>query len=399
MGAAVATFGERGYEATRVADVLAVAGVSRQTFYKHFANKHDCFLATLHNSLRLAGFVMLQGFQAAEGSWHDRLAAMMDLLTQLVVAQPAGFRMALIEVHAAGPDALDLLEQMSDAVERSVMEILRDVPEQSGLPRAAVRGVLGGVRTIIAHRLRQGREDELPQLAGELLQWALSYETPAMPLPVLSGLEVDPALELSADVSPRRRIIRAVTDIVAEYGYTDLKVADIAARAGISLTTFYTLFAGKEEAFLATLCDAKEKVLAATLPAYFSTDDWPRAVNAASRTFSGFLATDPTAAKLGGVEVWASGGEVLELRASWLATFATLLDEGFHRYPDTPVLAREAITASVDALLFDQVRRTGPRGLYEVAPVGVFLVLAPFIGSNAAAEIANEEPAHVADRT
>src|ERR1700740_2583712 len=34
-----------GYRATRVADVIASAGVSRKTFYEHFDNKEDCLLA------------------------------------------------------------------------------------------------------------------------------------------------------------------------------------------------------------------------------------------------------------------------------------------------------------------------------------------------------------------
>ena len=36
--------GEQGYVATSVADVLSRAGVSRRTFYEHFADKEACFL-------------------------------------------------------------------------------------------------------------------------------------------------------------------------------------------------------------------------------------------------------------------------------------------------------------------------------------------------------------------
>src|SRR5258707_2850574 len=36
---------EKGYAATAVADVIARAGVSRKTFYEHFANREACFLA------------------------------------------------------------------------------------------------------------------------------------------------------------------------------------------------------------------------------------------------------------------------------------------------------------------------------------------------------------------
>src|SRR3954454_19040502 len=36
---------ERGYVATSVADVIARARVSRETFYRHFADKQTCFEA------------------------------------------------------------------------------------------------------------------------------------------------------------------------------------------------------------------------------------------------------------------------------------------------------------------------------------------------------------------
>ena len=37
--------GSKGYKATSVADVIEEAGTSRTTFYKHFEDKHECFLA------------------------------------------------------------------------------------------------------------------------------------------------------------------------------------------------------------------------------------------------------------------------------------------------------------------------------------------------------------------
>ena len=35
----------KGYASTSVADIIAAAGVSRKTFYEHFADKEACFLA------------------------------------------------------------------------------------------------------------------------------------------------------------------------------------------------------------------------------------------------------------------------------------------------------------------------------------------------------------------
>src|SRR5882757_10982187 len=44
FAAMVATVDEKGYEATTVADLVKLSGVSRSAFYKHFADKEECFL-------------------------------------------------------------------------------------------------------------------------------------------------------------------------------------------------------------------------------------------------------------------------------------------------------------------------------------------------------------------
>ena len=63
---------ELGYRETNVQDVIDRAGVSRPTFYEHFTNKEDCFLAAFDTSAerlreRIDG--------AAEGGdvWRDRV--------------------------------------------------------------------------------------------------------------------------------------------------------------------------------------------------------------------------------------------------------------------------------------------------------------------------------------
>ena len=44
FAAMVATVAEKGYEATTVADLVKLSGVSRSAFYRHFADKEECFL-------------------------------------------------------------------------------------------------------------------------------------------------------------------------------------------------------------------------------------------------------------------------------------------------------------------------------------------------------------------
>lgn len=55
----------KGYEGTRVADIVAEAGLSKSTFYEHFASKEDCFVE-LHR--RTSAQMLQTAVDAAEAS-------------------------------------------------------------------------------------------------------------------------------------------------------------------------------------------------------------------------------------------------------------------------------------------------------------------------------------------
>jgi AcrR family transcriptional regulator len=67
LRAAVRLAGRKGYEGTRVADIVAEAGLSKSTFYEHFSSKEECFVELN----RRTSVEMLQtAVQAAEASIH-----------------------------------------------------------------------------------------------------------------------------------------------------------------------------------------------------------------------------------------------------------------------------------------------------------------------------------------
>jgi AcrR family transcriptional regulator len=390
LGAAVAAFAEKGYEATRVADILPIAGVSRGTFYKHFANKQACFLATLAATLELAGDLVAARYRDSEGSWQQRLESTLELAADIIVTQPAAARVALVEVYAAGPRAVELVEDAIDRAARKVRTALRESPERAELPLPMIRAIIGGVRRMVLTRLRARREHELPAMVPDLLEWALSYHTPSQQLRRWGRPPAAYAPNRPVARDARERILYAVTDLVVERGYPDTAISEIAERAAVSLSTFYDLFPGKEEAFIAALLKAQQRVIAGTLPAYASTDDWPQAIRASARAFLGMYATDPTASYLGTVEVWATGPAAFDVRSQGMDSFNALLDTGFDRYPKAPRAGAEAIGAAIDAMLFDELRKSRAERLYTLGPTGIFMVLAPFLGSEAATAVANE---------
>ena len=161
IAAAVA---EKGYPATRVADVVGRAGVSRKTFYEHFEDKLDCFLAAYDIGVE----VLLAELQAAwdrPGTFPERLEAAVDAYLGTLADAPDFARTFLIEALAAGPRALERRAYVHRrfAAQMEAAHGETSLPEP---PPQAYAAAVGAVNELVAERVRQGRIDSLPELAG-----------------------------------------------------------------------------------------------------------------------------------------------------------------------------------------------------------------------------------------
>jgi AcrR family transcriptional regulator len=170
FGAMVAVCTVRGYEATGVGEVIALAGVSRSDFHKHFADKEECFVATLEAILKAAWRVIALSY--------DGQGSALRALVELIVAQPAAARFCLIESYPVGAAALELLEETVAGVEALYTEAFAAREGAAQMPPGVVAAIVGGLRQVIATRLIRGREEELGALVGELWEWSIGYAAP-----------------------------------------------------------------------------------------------------------------------------------------------------------------------------------------------------------------------------
>src|SRR5687768_11861560 len=82
LKAAVRLAGRKGYEGTRVADIVAEAGLSKSTFYEHFASKEECFVE-LHrrtSAQMLRGAVDTAEATIAQGAYECLAAVIRSLV-------------------------------------------------------------------------------------------------------------------------------------------------------------------------------------------------------------------------------------------------------------------------------------------------------------------------------
>jgi AcrR family transcriptional regulator len=187
----------------------------------------------------------------------------------------------------------------------------------------------------------------------------------------------------------RERLVTAVTETVAERGYPDTTIAEIAERASASLSTFYGNFENKEEALLAALDREREQSLAAAGAAYEAAPDWPRAIYAGIDALFGFFAAEPAAASVAIVDAFTAGEEGLEGGDETIWAFHVFLQPGHELAPDTTPLVSEAVCNAVYSLVYGQVHAGRVERMRELTPTATFVTLAPFTGAARACVVAN----------
>jgi AcrR family transcriptional regulator len=384
----VATVAEKGYEATTVADLVALSGVSRSAFYRHYDDKQACFLAAVEAMVEPA--LRRIGSDESAPAGMERARQAFASLIELIVSQPAAAKMCVVEVYAAGPEGAALLDRSMDQATALAAQLLEQVPEREGLPLELVRALVGGIQKTIHKRLYRGQEEELMELVPQLWDWLFSYPVPPGPLRATRRRVVKavPFAERQAQSNPPERLLRALAAVVAEKGYPDTTVAEVVERAATSQRTFYEHFKNKEDAIVAALDSGSAHMLAAALPAFRRAPDWPHAVHDTQEAMFCFGAEEPEYARLGGVEMYAAGKRALDQREVVTEGMEGLLAPGYELKPDIPPIAAEAIGGALYSLLYDHVNRKGPETLPDLVPTLVYVTLAPFLERDEAYEVA-----------
>jgi AcrR family transcriptional regulator len=388
FAALTAVVAERGYEATTVADVVELSGVSRSSFYRHFDDKQECFVAAVDALIGPA----LERLAADEEAVTDegRARAGFFRLLELVAAQPAAAKMCLVEIYAAGPEAAALHDAIFDGLAGLAARMYEQIPGREGMPEELVRGIVGGVHKAVYKRLLRGEAETLPEAASGLWEWVLSVPPPPGPLRPARRrwLRPRPFEERQATSSPPDRLLRALAAVVVERGYQETTVADVVERAHTSQRTFYKSFEDKEAAMVAALDAASAQMMAAALPAFRRGRGWAESVRGTQEAMFRFAALEPEYGRLGTVEIYAAGPPALEQREAVTEGMEGLLAAGFELAPEAPGVAPEAIGGALYAMLYDFVKAHGPERLPELLPAAAYITLAPFLGAEKAYAVA-----------
>jgi AcrR family transcriptional regulator len=388
-GGMIESVSQRGYQATTVAHVIALAGVSRRAFYELFENKEACFLSTYDIVVARARKRMLDAW-ADERGWANRLHAGCKALLDDVAERPKGPRLVVVDSLGIGPAARERMQMAGLTFERLVAGALQAAPDGVGCQRLTARAIVGGVRHAVFTRMLEHREQELYALTDEVLDWIESYRIPAaarlgVPAQSTSGQAPSPAVFLARD-DKRARVLGSVVHLTLDQGYSQLTDPQIAQFAGVSTEAFHKQFPNKEECFLAVLDEFVREALDSVRPSFERASTWHEAVYAAMTAFVEYLVAHEALLRIAFIDVFEVGPAMVGRMTRSVESFTKLLTDNGPEPRRGPAMAPEAITGALWSIISSYVAARRLSRLPCAVDHLTFTVLAPYLGPKVAIE-------------
>ena len=172
MAAFTELMAERGYAAVRLAELVTRAGVSKATFYDHFADKEQCMLAAYEQYTRtiIAALAPLVTDDAPEMS--DLVRNVVTRYVEVIGRDLTAARAFMVELDAAGPRARARRRSERQAFISLLAERHRQFrahdPSLAPLPTIAYEAIIDAAREIARDRLDSEPEPNLTDLIPDL---------------------------------------------------------------------------------------------------------------------------------------------------------------------------------------------------------------------------------------
>src|SRR5687767_7116350 len=161
MSAAAQVFARVGYAEASAESISREAGMSKATFYEHFANKEECILALFDAAAEVVLQAIMQAMDGAGERPQDRRRAGARAFIGALVDFPAEARTLLVEIIGAGPRAAERRDRVMQQIADMIWVTNGQAAKAFGTPRLASRddayAIVGAIVELAARQLRHGR--------------------------------------------------------------------------------------------------------------------------------------------------------------------------------------------------------------------------------------------------
>jgi len=401
-GAMVEAVARGGYEQTSVKQVIALAGVSRRSFYEQFANKQACFMATFEAIVRRDLQRIRMAYLGRDGTLEQRARAAFESFAQLAHEDRNATVLVLFEAQKAGVDGTMAVRRAAGLCEHMLARSFAESPAALTLPKPIVRGIAGGMYGAACGFVRDASSGHV-DIAQELLDWTLLFQTPAakdITERMAAGLTArmrEIALAYghglagaeAASHDERTRLLQGVLRLATREDYRTLSPPQIADEANVSIDAFCELFADRDDCFLAALDMISDELLAIAADPELVSEEWSRAVRRVLGELMRYLADHPLHARTLAQEGFYAGAAAVQRIVELFASIATLLTEGAPEQAQCQLID-DAVAGALLHTIRCQVIDGRVQLLAALSDHLSYVVLAPFIGADAAVEIVTE---------
>jgi AcrR family transcriptional regulator len=170
LRAAALEFAQRGYAGTSSESISRRAGMSKATFYEHFANKEECIMALFDLAARVLQESMATAAREAPSSDpYERIRAGTRAFLRALAEYPEFAQTLLVEIIGAGPRAA----QHRDSILQTFADVLD--AENAAAARRGLIGrfaspldtfaVVGAIVELVSRQVRLGVPDDVQELA------------------------------------------------------------------------------------------------------------------------------------------------------------------------------------------------------------------------------------------
>jgi AcrR family transcriptional regulator len=157
--AAAAVFARCGYAEASAEGISREAGMSKATFYEHFANKEECILALFDAAAAGLRDAVVTATQTAESPEVRVRQGVRAFLTS-VVAFPDHARTLLVEIIGAGPRAAERRDAVLQDFASLIEQENATAADRYGVPRLKASddayAVVGAIVELASRQLRHG---------------------------------------------------------------------------------------------------------------------------------------------------------------------------------------------------------------------------------------------------
>ncbi|MEA2154620.1 MAG: hypothetical protein QOE11_760 [Solirubrobacteraceae bacterium] len=167
--AAAMVFSRVGYADASAEAISRQAGMSKATFYEHFANKEECLVALFEYASAVVLDVLVEASRGAGRDFRDRHRAGLRAILEIAEANPSMAQAILVETVGAGPRVAELRDRALNTVAQVMYEeTVRAAERPGGGPAFASAddafAIVGATFELVSRQLRTRQPERLLDL-------------------------------------------------------------------------------------------------------------------------------------------------------------------------------------------------------------------------------------------